>query len=402
MKEKRSLFEMIFGKKKSESNSNYVKMQLLNGYDARFSTVAANVYESKVAREVIDRIATNCAKLIPKHLRKGVHIYGDINYLLENEPNPIMTKYDFIYKIVSQLESLSNAYVYFPKDKSGMIKAFYPVLATEQKLMQDSKGQIFLKFRFINGEYYYIPYNELIHLRRFYNEDDFFGDSNNLLRADLQASHTAIEGTKNAIMTASSIKGILKYSNALLKEEDIKKNKENFERDFLHLNNKSGIAALDGKAEFQAIDMKPIVLEESQLKRLNYNIYDYFGVNEKIIDNSFDEEEWNAFFEGVIEPLSIQMSDEFTRKIFSEQAIKEGNRIVFTANRLQYASLTTKINLIKTLMPYGTITVDEAREVVDLAPIGGEQGSKILQSLNNISSDIADDYQMGGNNGKES
>ena len=222
------------------------------------------------------------------------------------------------------------------------------------------------------------------------------------MRADLQASHTAIEGTKNAIMTASSIKGILKYSNALLKEEDIKKNKENFERDFLHLNNKSGIAALDGKAEFQAIDMKPIVLEESQLKRLNYNIYDYFGVNEKIIDNSFDEEEWNAFFEGVIEPLSIQMSDEFTRKIFSEQAIKEGNRIVFTANRLQYASLTTKINLIKTLMPYGTITVDEAREVVDLAPIGGEQGSKILQSLNNISSDIADDYQMGGNNGKES
>ena len=95
------------------------------------------------------------------------------------------------------------------------------------------------------------------------------------------------------------------------------------------------------------------------------------------------------------------MSDEFTRKIFSRQAIRDGNRIVFTANRLQYASLSTKIKLIQTLMPYGTITVDEAREVVDMPPIGGEQGSKILQSLNNISSDIADQYQVGGKNGEE-
>ena len=297
--------------------------------------------------------------------------------------------------------SQSNAYIYIAKDKTGMIKAFYPVLATEQKIMEDKQGNLYLKFKFINGEYYHILYNSLIHLRRFYCDNDLFGEDNNLLHTDIEAVHTASEGTKNAIRTASGLKGILKYTNALLKPEDIKKNKEQFEADFLNLSNKSGIAAIDGKAEFQNVNITPIVLDEAQLKRLNYNIFDYFGVNEKIIDNSFDEEQWNAFFEGVIEPISIQMSDEFTRKIFSKQAIRAGNRIVFTANRLQYASLNTKIKLIQTLMPFGTITVDEAREVVDLSPIGGEQGSRILQSLNNISSDIADQYQIGGNDGKE-
>lgn len=195
-------------------------------------------------------------------------------------------------------------------------------------------------------------------------------------------------------MTASSLKGILKY-DALLKGKDLKENKEKFEEDFLSMKNKSGIAALDGKATFQEINLQPITLDEGQLKRLNYNIYDYYGVSEKIINNSFDENEWNAFFEGVIEPIAIQMSDAFTRKIFTKEAIKNGNKIIFSSNRLQYASLNTKIKLLDALMPYGTITVDEAREVVDMAPIGGEQGKKILQSLNNIDSDIANDYQGG-------
>lgn len=389
----RSLFKKVFGKK--EKIDNFTKMQLLSGYEAFYSNISDKVYDSKIAREVIDRIATNCGKLVPKHLQKGRHIYGDINYLLEYEPNPLMTKYDFIYKVVSQLYANSNAFVYIAKDTRGMITGFYPVLALEEKLLEDADGTIYLKFKFINRQDYVVRYDRLIHLRKFFNENDVFGEDSRTLKTDLQAVHTASEGIKNAIMTASSLKGILKYENAMLKTKDIKENKEQFEKDFLSMKNKSGIAALDGKATFQAINLNPITLDEAQLKRLNYNIFDYFGVNEKIIDNSFSEDEWNAFYEGVIEPISIQMSDEFTRKIFSTQAIKNGNRIVFTANRLQYASLGTKIKLLQALMPYGTITVDEAREVVDMAPIGGEQGSKILQSLNNIDSNIANDYQGG-------
>ena len=89
------------------------------------------------------------------------------------------------------------------------------------------------------------------------------------------------------------------------------------------------------------------------------------------------------------------MSDAFTNKIFSKQAIKDGHRIVFTANRLQYASLDSKVNLLKVAGAYGLLTKDDGREILDMSPLGGEEGGKILQSLNNIDSSIANNYQGG-------
>lgn len=400
MKERRSLFGMIFGKKQTEVTRT--QLQMLNGYNAQFTTLDGNTYDSKVARECIDRIATHCAKLIPKHIKDSIGnpIKGEINFLLQNQPNPIMTKYDFIYKTISMLYTDSNAFVYIAKDKEGMITGFYPVLALNYNLLQDEGNNIYLQFKFINGQTYTIPYLELIHLRLFYNKNDIFGTGNKVLRTDMETAHTASEGIKNAIKTANNLKGILKYTNAMLKDKDIKKNKEDFVADFLNLENESGIAALDAKAEFQEVNMKPITLDKEQLEQVNYNIFDYFGISEKIVRNNFDAIEWNAFFEGVIEPRAIQMSDAFTNKIFSHKARKDGHKILFTANRLQYASLDSKINLIKIAGSYGLLTKDDGREILDMSPLGGEEGKKILQSLNNIDSSIANNYQGGKTDGE--
>lgn len=399
-KERRSLFSSIFGKSKIFPHTQ-TRLEMFGSYDAVFTTFGAKTYDSKVARQCIDRIATHCAKLLPKHIKDTVsnNIKGDINFLLQNQPNPIMSKYDFIYKTISMLYTDSNAFVYISKDKDGMIAGFYPVLATSYELLQDSNNIIYLKFQFINGKTYTLPYVELIHLRLFYNQHDIFGTSNKALKTDLETAHTASEGIKNAIKTSSSLKGILKFENSMLKEKDLKQSRDNFVKDFIDMGNESGIASLDSKADFKELNLKPITLDNEQLKRVNYNIFDYFGVSEKIINNTFSEEEWNAFFEGVIEPRAIQMSDVFTNKIFSLKARKEGHRIVFTTNRMQYASLNNKIKLLKEAGALGLLTVDEGREIIDLHPLGGEEGSKILQSLNYIDSSIANKYQ-GGEDGE--
>ena len=401
MKEKRSLLNMIFGNKKQTNTVTKTEMQLLSGYDAKFTTISSNIYDSKVSRQCIDRIATHCAKLIPKHIQGSIgnNIKGEINFLLQNEPNPIMNTYDFIYRTISMLYTDSNAFVYIAKDKQGFITGFYPVLALNYSLLQDQSNKMYLQFNFVNGKTYTLPYLELIHLRLFYNKNDIFGTNNKVLFTDLESAHTASEGIKNAIKTSNNLKGIIKY-DAVLKEQDIKSSKEAFVRDFLNLENESGIAAMDAKADFKEVNIKPITLDREQLKQVNYNIFDYFGISEKIVNNSFTEEEWNAFFEGVIEPRAIQMSGAFTNKIFSYQARKDGHKIIFTANRLQYASLDSKINLIKVAGAYGLLTKDDGREILDMAPLGGEEGKKILQSLNNIDSSIANDYQGGGSNGE--
>lgn len=396
MKEKRSLFSTIFGNKK-QTEVTKTQLQMLNSYNAQFTTLSNNTYDSKVARQCIDRIATHCAKLMPKHIKDSIsnNIKGDINFLLQNQPNLIMSKFDFIYKTISMLYTDSNAFVFIAKDKEGMITGFYPVLALNYDLLQDTKGTIYLKFRFVNGKEYTLPYLELIHLRLFYNKHDIFGTNNKVLKTDIDTAHTASEGIKNAIKTSNNLKGILKYTNSMLKEKDIKASKEAFVKDFLNLENESGIAAVDSKAEFEAVNLKPITLDREQLKQVNNNIFDYFGISEKIVNNSYNPDEWNAFYEGIIEPRAIQMSDAFTNKIFSYKAIKDGHKIVFTANRLQYATLANKISLLKEAGALGLLTKDEAREIIDLHPLGGEEGAKIIQSLNNIDSSIANNYQGG-------
>lgn len=399
-KEKRSLFNFIFGKKEEKQQSENItqtQFQLLNAWNTQYSTLPEGTYNSKVARQVIDRIATHCAKLVPKHIQNSItnNIKGDINFLLSNQPNPLMNTFDFIYRIISLLYTDCNAFIFIAKDRSGFITGFYPVLATTYELLQGSDGTIYFQFDFINGQTYTIPYLELIHLRLFYNRNDIFGMSNRVLQTDLNTANTVSQGIDKAIKTTSNLKGILQYENSMLKNKDLVKTKDEFVTDFLNMDNEGGIAALDAKAKFQEVNLKPITLDNEQLKQVNYNIFDYFGVSEKIVDNSFTEEEWNAFYEGVIEARAIQMSYAFTNKIFKKQSIKEGHKIVFTANRLQYSTLSNKISLIKEAGALGLLTKDEAREIIELPAIGGEEGAKILQSLNNIDSKIANQYQGG-------
>lgn len=400
-KEKRSLFQLIFQKKEQPQKQTEAFLQMLNSYNPYYTTVSENIYESKVARTCIDRIATHSAKLVPRHIQNASNNYinGDINFLLQHRPNPLMSTYDFIYKIVSILYTDSNSFVYIQKDRGTdgktYIKAFYPVLATSYELLQDRSGTIYLEFNFINGKTYTLPYLELIHLRKFYCKHDIYGENNKILRPDLETALASSEGIKNAIKTSSNLKGILKFTNTMMKEKDIKANKDAFVRDFLNMENNSGIAGLDAKAEFQEVNIKPITLDKAQLEQVNNNVYDYFGIGEEIVRNKFTPEQWLAFYEGVIEPLAIQMSDEFTAKIFSDEAIKEGHQIIFTANRIQYLAPKDKREILSTVLPYGLLTKDEALEILDLPPKGGEEGNKILQSLNNIDSTIANQYQGG-------
>ena len=393
--EKRSFLARLFNTR-PRIVENTTTLQLLNGYNAVYTGVGSKEYDQKVARQCIDRIATHCAKLEPKHIESSLskEVSSQVNYLLSNRPNPIMNTYDFIYKVISMLYSDKNAFVYIHRNQLGIVQGFYPLMATSYQLYEDENGTIYLEFMFMNGKTYMLPYLELIHLRLFYNQNDIFGTLDNVLKTDLEATHVASEGIKNAIKTSTTLKGILKFSNAMLKEKDIAAAKERFVNDYINLENESGIASLDGKAEFQEVNLKPITLDADQLKMVNYNVYDYFGISESIVKSDFKPDQWNAFYEAVVEPRAIQMGYEFTNKLFNKKAIKEGHKVIFTTNRLMYAPLDSKVNLIKNTSAYGYLKVDEAREVLGLPPLGGEEGQRILQSLNSINSNIADAYQL--------
>lgn len=401
-KEKRSLFNIVFGKKIRQAVGNY--LQLMSGYNAVYTDVGDNIYDSNIARECINTIATHAAKMLPKHIQKKDGITkkykGDINYLLSVQPNPIMTTFDFLYKVTSILYSANNVFIFINRDNKGMITGFYP-LHPDNCGLYENNGKIYIQFQFNDGNYYYTLYDEVIHLRRFFNNHDIYGENNNVLSGAIETANTATEGIRNAIKTSTSLKGILKYG-AMLKGKDIKESRDQFVKDFVtNLGDGSGIAGLDAKAEFQELNLKPLTLDKDQLNFVNYNIFDYFSISENIVRSKFDDIEWNAFYESVIEPLAIQMSNAFTIKIFGKESIKAGHQIIFDVNRIKYAKTDTKINLLKETAILGLYTIDEAREILDLPAIGGEEGKKRLQTLNVINQDIADQYQGGKKSGKE-
>ena len=105
-KEKRSLFNMIFGNK-IQKMVNESTLKLLSGYNSTYTSISDEVEENIIAKECIHTIATHCAKMMPKHYQQNGniknHIQGAINYIISIKPNPFMTTYDFIYKIVSLL-----------------------------------------------------------------------------------------------------------------------------------------------------------------------------------------------------------------------------------------------------------------------------------------------------------
>ena len=186
----------------------------------------------------------------------------------------------------------------------------------------------------------------------------------------------------------------------MLKDKDIEKMKNDFVQSLL--SSTDGIGGLDARLDFKEINLNPVLLDKEQLEMVNGNIYGYFMVSEDIIKSKYTADEWNAFYESVLEARAIQMGQAFTNAIFSEKAIKEGHSIEFSVHRIKYAKTETKINLIKEAGSLGLITVDEGREILDLPAIGGEEGKKRLQTLNVINANLADKYQGGNKDEKSS
>jgi HK97 family phage portal protein len=278
-------------------------------------------------------------------------------------------------------------------DKSGNYNGFYPIISTNVELLENN-GVLLVRFHFMNGERITLEYTKIIHLRRFYYKHDIYGEPNDTaLNPTLELINTSNQGIINAVKSSAFLRGILKFSQSMLKDEDIKAQRDKFVTEYLSLDNNGGIGALDSKADFIPLKSEPVTVDEKQLQHIKQSVYNYFGVNEKIINSTYSEEEWNAFYESVLEPIALQMSLEFTSKIFTEREKGHGNEIIFEANRLQYASNTTKINLIKETLPFGLLTINEAREILNLAPVDG--GDKRLQSLNFVDSNVANDYQLG-------
>ena len=236
-----------------------------------------------------------------------------------------------------------------------------------------------------------MPYADIIHLRRNFNGNDVLGDPNDALSPALQLAHTQNEGIISAIKSGASLRGILRRTQ-IASPEMLKQLKDNFVKDYLDITNNGGVAAIDNGFEYIPIDNKPYSVDEKQMQAVKDKIYNYLGISEAIVNSSYNEDQWAAFYESTIEPLALQLSLEFTRKLFNDRERAFGNSVLFESGRLQFSSNATKVNLIRELMPMGLLTVNQALEILNLPSV--PDGDRRIQSLNYVDADKAEEYQL--------
>lgn len=396
---KRSLFSKIFGTDKSTTNPpTSEQLEIVEGQKAVFTQYKGDFFNDPDVLACVDAIARNGAKMHPRHIRnfkgKLENPKGNIYRLLAKQPNEIQNAYKFYYQVITNLELYNNSFIYIQKNEDLKVLGLYPLDFNEVKLYE-YKDKIWVKFKFGRSKERFVPYSDCIHLTRFVGEGGLFGGSSLPIRKVLDIKHILDEGIINAIKTTQSIKGVLKAQKSILKPADVKKMRDQFVQDFIDSRgNKSGIGGLDATTDFIPIKIEPTTASDSQMKSIDDKILNYFGVSESIIQSKYNEDEWNAFYESVLEPIGLQMSLEFSNKLFTPTEKNFGNEILFECNRLQYASNKTKIDIIR----YGgnIFKVNEQREIFNLAPVEGGDVFMIDQN-HEVNNEIGGETENEGN-----
>ena len=367
-------------------NPTTTRFEMVEDRGNGFYTWNGFLYKSDIVRACIRPKIKAIGKLKPQHLRdnkqEGFSVNPEpyIKFLLE-EPNPYMSGQVFFEKMAMQLALNNNAFALLVRDENGYATEMYNIPCTSVEALYDKQGLLYLRFTNKNGKRITYPYSDIIHIRQDFNDNDVFGTSpKEALLPLMNIVNTSDQGIVNAIKNGGIIRWLLKFTGALRPEDIVQKTQE-FVEQFLDVGNGTGAAGVDSKCEAQQVEPKDFVPNAAQTDRTTTRIYNFFNINEHIIQSNYNEDEWNAYYESEIEPLAMQLSNEFTRKIFSRRERGFGNRIVFNANNLQYASMQTKLGL-QAMVDRGAMTPNEWREVLNLPPV--EDGDKPLRRLDTI------------------
>ena len=364
------LLQKIFGEKPLNVKTNeYFKT--LTAYQPVFNSFGGSLYEMELVRSAIHTHATFSSKLKPNIEGSA---YQELKNILEYKPNPYMDTYKFIYRIRTILEMENTAFIVpLINDKNGYINGYYPILPSRCEIVEYN-GIEYLRYTFSNGQKACVEFRKVGIMNKFQYQSDFFGENNFALNPTVNLIQTTNQGIEESIKNSATIRFMGRLANTY-KAEDIESQRKNFREENLRAENNGGIVLVDNRySELKQIQSTPYTVDSKQMELIQNNVFNYFNINEKIIQNSYNEDEWNAYYEGSIEPFAIQLSIVLTNMTFSSREIANGNRIIFTSNRLQYASNKTKLEIVTQLFDRGFLTHNQGLEIFNMPSI--EDGDK--------------------------
>lgn len=363
------LFSKLFGGRKEPSEMQYEGFfKLLNGYRPHFTSFGGGVYESELVRAAIGARATHISKL-------KVDVLGSAKPALRNKlrhgPNQFQTWSQFLYRLSTILDIHNTAFITPVYDELGEVSGIYCPLPHKCEVVQFN-GVPFLRYEFSFGEHAAIELESCGIMTKYQYKDDFFGETNKALLPTMDLIHIQNQGIQEGVKSAATYRFMAQLSN-FSKAEDLKKERLRFTEENLASDSDGGGLLLfpNTYSNVQQISAKPFTADAEQMKLIKDNVFEYFGVNEDVLENKAFGDAWSAFYEGAIEPFAIQFSEVMTRMLFTFREQSQGNEVMATSNRLQYLSNRDKLDVSAQLLDRGIMSINDVREIWNLPPVEG-------------------------------
>lgn len=367
----------------NRSPTSETGFKMINMNDAGYLTWNGKLYKSDIIRACMRPRTKAIGKAEPQHIRKdseGTKINPDpyMRFILE-EPNAFMSWQMLAEKTDNQLQLNNNAFILIDRNEDGIPIGLYPINASFVQSVKDKSGNLFFRFNMAKGDTYTIPFQDIVHLRDDFMSNDIFGEPPiDALRPVMEVINTTDQGIVKAIKNSGVIKWLLKFKQQI-RPEDMKKQTKEFVKNYMDVESDSvGAAASDSKYDVQQVDPKDYVPNAAQMDRSKQRVYAFFNTNENIVMSKYNEDEWNAYYESVIEPRILQLAQCLTLKLFTRRERAFGNSIAIKTSNLMYASMKTKLNLVQ-MVDRGALLPDEWRDTFGMPPIPG--GDKPIRRL---------------------
>lgn len=319
-----------------------------------------------------------------------------ITNLLSLRPNPLMNAPTFWEKVTENYFEVNNVFLYLDFDWSDYkapLKGIYP-LDPDGNQMEVRKGEnreIYVRFT-MDGELYIVPMSQIVHLARNVNAGEMFGHNNKAIEQVLKVIQVNYEGIEQAIKTSAFLRFIVQTTTPMT-DKVLEEKTKYFAEQYLG-KKATGIAYIDSANSIIQVNSQAKYANADEVKLFEEKIYKYLGINEKILFATFNEDEWAAYYESSLEPLVMKIETELTYKIFSEAERAYGNVVRIDPNRLQTASLKTRVtiaSIIQKLPVYVPNTINDLLFVPRT-----EHGDEEYSTLNYVKADEQSQYQGTG------
>lgn len=369
-----SLFDMIFKNRPKPRGEYETFFRMLDGYTPHFTTWGGGMYESELVRAAINARATHVSKL-------SVELQGSarpaLRAKMQHAPNRFQTWSQFLYRACTLLDVHNTLFITPVFDEYGELSGIYTPLPHMCEVVQYD-GVPYLRYSFGWGEKAAIELAYCGVMTKFQYKHDLFGESNRALFPTMDLIHMQNQGIQEGVKSAATYRFMAQVSN-FTKADDLAKERRRFTEENFSRDAKGGGLLLfpNTYKDIRQIEAKPWVVDDKQMELIKSNVFEYFGVNEDVLQNKAFGDAWAAFYEGAIEPFAIQFSEVMTKMLYTLREQSQGNLVIATSSRLQYMSNADKLAVAAQMADRGLMTRNEIREIFNLAPLPDDIGNSL-------------------------